>query len=95
MGATTRDVSRWLSNIIGQRWRGRAGNHTGGLYGVTDGTAILAVLLADNTTYWMVNCLHDEAAYFSEEGACPVGDTRPILDAWQRAVSLLDDREAA
>lgn len=95
MGATTRDVSRWLSNIIDQhRCRSRR-DHEGGLYGVTDGTAILAVLLADNTIYWMVSCLHDEAADFPEEGACPMGDTRPILDAWQRAVSLLGDGEAA
>lgn len=95
IGATTKDVSRRLSNIIDLHRRGRAENHEGGLYGVTDGAVILAVLPTDNTIYWMVSCLHDEAADLSEEGACPMGDTQPILDAWQRAVSLLGDGEAA
>lgn len=82
MGTTTRDVSRWLSNIVNQCQRDRAENHERGLYGVTDGTVILAVLLVDSTIYW-------------EEGACPMGDTQPIPDARQRAALLSDGGEAA
>jgi hypothetical protein len=95
MGTTTRDVSRWLSNIVDQCQRDRTENRERGLYGVTDGTVILAVLLADSTTYWRVTCRHDGATGLSEEGACPMGDTHPILDAWRRAALLSDGGEEA
>lgn len=95
MGTTTRHVSRRLNNIVNQRQRDRAENREIGLYGVTDGTVIPAVLLADSTIYWMVTCRRDRTTGLSEEGACPTGDTRPILDARQRAASLSDGREEA
>lgn len=65
------------------------------IYGVTDGTVTLGITLDDSTVYWQTTCRCGGAVDPLEDGVCPADDTQALVDAFQRATSLSDDREAA
>ena len=95
METTIGDVSRWLRDITGQDRGDHAEGRREGLYGLSDGTTILGVLPADGVIFWRTARRGGGTARLLEGGVCPVGDTQPILDAWQRASRPSDDGEAA
>ena len=92
---TLKDALYRLGDAIGWDHCDYARDRDGRIYGVTDGTTTLGLTLDDGAVYWQASCRCDGAAEHLDDGACPVGDTRALLAAWQRATILTDDGEAA